>query len=126
VTKINKIGNITLEYPLFIKEEFATRNVKAKTFETLGGGLIVYERVKRENANYITLISKDSGWVDKTTLKSIYTLGDALEVEITLYSTDGESYKVRFAHEVGDFLSVEDVIHEDGEWFKVEINFCSV
>ena len=126
MTKIKKIANIELTYPLFIKEEFASRNVKAKTFETIGGGVVVYERVKRDNSNYITLISKDSGWVGKSTLKEILTLGDGLGVEITIQDTDNVITNVRFAHELGDFLKAEDILHENGEWFKVEIFLCKV
>lgn len=126
MTKIKKISGIELDYPLFIKEEYSTTGVQAKTFQTIGGGIIVYERVKRENSNYLTLISKDSGWVSKDKLREILYLGNSLGVQVNLLTLDGGIIQARFAHENGDFLKTEDVIHENGKWFKVEIALCKI
>ena len=124
--KVKKIGDIELDYPLFIKEEFIPKNVKAVSFNTLGGSRIVYESVKRLSANYITLISKDSGWVKEETLKKILTLADDVGVETTVTFTDDTSVDVRFAYENGDVIKTEDAVHENGGWFTVEISLCRI
>jgi len=124
--KVIKIGSINLDYPLFIKEEFLQKNVKAVAFDTLAGSKIVYESIKRNSANYITLISKDSGWQKETTINNILTLADDIEVETTITFKDDTTLKVRFAYELGEVIKTEDVINENGNWFKVEIKMCRI
>ena len=124
--KVIKIGSIKLDYPLFIKEEFLQKNVKAVAFDTIGGSKIVYESIKRSSANYITLISKDSGWQKEVTIKNILNLADDLGVETTLTFSDNSTLKVRFAYELGEVIKTEDVINENGNWFKVEIKMCRI
>jgi len=124
--KVIKIGSINLDYPLFIKEEFLQKNVRAVAFDTIGGSKIVYESIKRNSANYITLISKDSGWQKEATINNILNLADDLDVETTLTFSDNTTLKVRFAYELGEVIKTEDVINENGNWFKVEIKMCRV
>jgi len=122
--KVTKIGSINLDYPLFIKEEFMQKNVKAVAFDTLAGSKIIYESIKRNSANYITLISKESGWQKEATINNILTLADDIEVETTITFKDDTTLKVRFAYELGEVIKTEDVINENGNWFKVEIKMC--
>jgi len=124
--KVTKIGSIKLDYPLFIKEEFLQKNVKAVAFDTIGGSKIVYESIKRSSANYITLISKDSGWQKEATINNILTLADDIEVETEITFKDDTTLKVRFAYELGEVIKTEDVINENGNWFKVEIKMCRI
>ena len=124
--KVIKIGSIKLDYPLFIKEEFLQKNVKAVAFETIGGSKIVYESIKRSSANYITLISKDSGWQKEATINNILTLADDIEVETEITFKDDTTLKVRFAYELGEVIKTEDVINENGNWFKIEIKMCRI
>jgi len=126
MTKIVKIGDILLDYPLFIKEEFKQKNVRAIAFDTIGGNKVVYESIKRNSANYITLISKDSGWLREETIKDILLLADDIEVETTITKDDGGIVKVRFAYEIEEIIKVEDVVNENGGWFKVEIALCMI
>ena len=124
--KVTKIGDILLDNPLFIKEEFNFRNAKAKVFNTIGGGLIVYETPKRDNTNYITLISKDSGWIRKETLAQIKELLDDLNVEVEIETDKGIKYNVRPALEKEVIKVIEDVANENSGWVKVEISLCEV
>ncbi len=119
------LGGIKFDYPLFIKEEFSLKDVKGKAFNTLNGGIIVYETPKRNNANYITLESKENGWIKKDTLKQIVTLLDDLGVEADLELIDGNTLKVRPALEKGDVIKV-DGLYENSEWCRVEIALCRV
>ncbi len=118
------LGGITFDNPLFIKEEFDVKNVKGKAFNTLNGGVIVYETVKRNNANYITLLSKTSGWISKDTLNNIVTLLDDLDVEVDLVFEDNSSVKVRPALEKGEVIMAENLINENSGWYSVTIKLC--
>ena len=124
--RIIKIGDIKLDNPLFIKEEFNQKNVKGISFNTLNGGKIVYESIKRNNANYYTLISKDSGWLKEETINQLLLLCDDIEVKTTMEFKDGEVLNIRFAYELGEVIETEDVINEDGGWFKVTIKTCRI
>ena len=124
--KAVSLGGIIFDYPLFIKEEFKIKDVKGKAFNTLGGGLIVYESVKRNNADYITLISKQSGWISKDTLEKLVTLLDDLDVEVDLIFDDNSSVKVRPALEKGEVIKVNDLINENSGWYSVGIVLCRV
>jgi len=119
------LGGIEFDNPLFIKEEFNLKDVKGKAFDTLNGGIIVYESVKRTNANYVTLISKESGWIKKETLNDILTLLDDLDVEANLTMEDGSIIKVRPALEKGEVIKIEELF-ENSEWCKVTISLCKI
>jgi len=120
-----KIGDIELENGLWIKEEFYPRHVQAKSFTTIGGGGVVFESVKRNSLNYITLDSKESGWIRKETLQKILFLSDDVGVEVDLIFDDGGSVRVRFAHEKGEVIRAE-AIYEGSKWYRVEISLCRV
>ena len=126
MTKVKDINGIKFDYPLFIKEEFNLKTIKGKAFNTLNGGKIVYETIKRNSGNYITLISKDSGWVSEKTLNKILILLDDLGVETYITTTDNIQIKVRPAVEIGEVIKTNDVINENGGWFKVEIALCRI
>lgn len=126
MTKIKDINGIKFDYPLFIKEEFNLKTIKGKAFNTLNGGKIVYETVKRNSGNYITLISKDSGWIREETLNKVLILLDDLGVETYITTTDDIQIKVRPAVEVGEVIKTSDVINENSGWFKVEIALCRI
>ena len=125
--RIMKIGNIELNYGLFIQEELnTTNNVQGKAFKTLSGGIIVYEKMKRGNAQYITLISKDSGWQKEETVENILSLLDNIDVQTTITDKLGIITQVRPAVEKGTIVNVSDVINEDGKWLKVTIRLCRI
>jgi len=124
--RISKIGSITLDYPLFIKEEFDSKNVKGVAYSTLSGGKIIYETVKRNNANYITLISKDSGWQKEQTIDNILILLDDIDVSTTITDKNDIITNVRPAVENGNIVTTTDAINEAGSWVKVTINLCEV
>ena len=123
--RVVNLGGIEFDNPLFIKEEFSLKDVKGKAFNTLNGGVIVYESVKRGNANYITLISKESGWIKKETLDNVLTLLDDLNVEVDLTMDNGSVVKVRPALEKDEVIKVEELF-ENSKWYRVEIALCRV
>ena len=126
MTRVESLGGVVFEYPLFIKDDFSLRSVRGSAFDTLGGSKVVFEGVKRASAVYVTLISKESGWVREDTLNKIVALLDDVDVEVELVTTTGASFKVRPAVELGEVVKASDAVHEDGGWLKVEILLCKV
>lgn len=120
------LGGILFDEPLWIKEEFNIKYVEGKSFKTINGGIIVYETPKRNNADYITLISKDSGWIKKETLNKILTLLDDLDVETDLLLDDGNTIKVRPALEKGEVIIAENLVNENSGWYNVTIKLCRI
>ena len=118
--KIIKIGNITLDNALFLKESFSVKNVRAVSFDTVGGNKIIYESIKRDNANNITLESLDNGWIKENTLKDILLLANSINLKILLYTSNGGSFFARFRLEESDVIQTEQ-IYEGSTWYKVTI-----
>ena len=123
--RVTKIGEIILDHKLYIKEEFAITSVEAKAFNTVSGGMVVYESIKRNNGSYYTLISYDNGWQTETTLKDILNLANDIDVETTITFDDNSVENVRFAYEKGEVIKAE-ALFENSEWFKVEIATCRI
>ena len=118
--KIIKIGNITLDNALFLKESFNVKNVKAVSFDTVGGNKIIYESIKRDNANNITLESLDNGWIKENTLKEILLLANNIDLRVLLHTSNGHSFYARFRLEENDVIQTEQ-IYEGSIWYKVTI-----
>ncbi len=119
------IGPVELDNPLFVKESFAPQSVRAKAFMTVGGGLTVYEGPKRQSANYITLVSQDTGWLKEQTIEAIRDLGDEIGARVEVRLGDGSSVWARFAHEKGEAIKATPLF--DGSiWHKAEIALCLI
>ena len=116
--KIVKIGNITLDNALFLKESFSIKNVKAVSFDTVGGNKIIYESIKRDNANNITLESLDNGWIKENTLREILLLANNINLKVLLHTNDGGTFYARFRLEESDVIQTEQ-IYEGSIWYKV-------
>ena len=123
--KISKIGNIELDNNLFLLETFSIKNVKAEKFNTLDGGSIIFESTKRNNANDVTLDSKESGWLKESTLNEILTIANGLGVTVTLYAKDGATMEARFRIEENDAITAEQV-YEGSEWYKVVLKMARI
>ena len=94
--RVIKIANIKLDNPLFWVESFEVRSVKALSFNTLSGGKIVYESIKRNNATNLTLESRDTGWIKEETLYELLKIANNLGVEIDVTFADNTTSKARF------------------------------
>jgi hypothetical protein len=122
--RVVKIGGISLDNPLFWVESFEIKNVKAVSFETLGGGKIVYESVKRGSANNLTLESRDTGWIKEETLENLINLIDYLGVEVDVEFSDGGIKKARFRLEE---KAIEyEPLYDGSKWYKVTIRMAFV
>ncbi len=123
--KIIKIGDIKLDNPLFFKESYEAKNVYAKKFLTLGGNSVIFESIKRNNANNITLDSLESGWISEETLKKIAILANDLGVEVELTTADNKTIKARFRNEEENVIYYEP-LYDGSKWYKVKIKLAYV
>ena len=121
--RINKIGGISLEHSLFMLESFEVKNVQAVKFKTLDGGAVIYESVKRDNANIITLDSKENGWLREETISKLVAMANDLGVEALLTTTEDTTIKARFRLEEDEVIKVEQVF-EGSEWYKVVVKMA--
>jgi len=122
--RVTQIGDIVLDNSLFLKETFGIKNVKAKSFYTLEGGIVVFESIKRGSANNITLESLDSGWQKGETIEEIVQLANNLNVTTTII-LDGVTVNARFRLEDEEPIAVEQ-LYEGSNWYKVVIKMAYV
>ena len=123
--RIIKIGTIELENPLYVLESFEIKNVKAVSFNTLGGSRIIYESIRRDNANDLTLDSMQNGWLKLDTVKKIANLANNIEIEVELLTTENSTTKARFRLEEKEVIKAEPLF-EGSEWYKVKIKMAYV
>jgi len=121
--RIIKIGGIELDNPLYVLESFEIKNIKAVSFNTLGGSKIVYESIRRDNANNITLDSMENGWLRLETLQKIVNLANELGLTVDLTTTDNSTVKARFRLEEKEVVKAEPLF-EGSEWYKVTIKMA--
>ena len=125
MVRIKNIGGIELESSLFLVESFSVKNVQAVSFKTLDGGAVIYESIKRDSANNITLDSRENGWVDENTISKLVSMANDLGVEVTLTTTDDTTIKARFRLEEDEVIKTEQ-IYEGSKWYKVVIKMARV
>jgi len=125
MVRIKNIGGIELDNSLFFLESFQVKNVQAKSFKTLDGGAVIYESIKRDNANNLTLDSKENGWLKEETISKLVAMANDLGVEVTLTTTDDTTIKARFKLEEDEVIKVEQVF-EGSKWYKVVIKMARV
>ncbi len=119
------IGGVALDNPLFLKESFDVHHVRAKSFVTIGGGLVIHETPKRRNADYMTLTSLETGWLKEETLTALRDLADQIGAEADVTFADGEVQRWRFAHEKPPVIEAEP-LYDGSRWYKVKISMCRV
>ncbi|MEO1953536.1 MAG: hypothetical protein ABGW74_02410 [Campylobacterales bacterium] len=125
MVRIKNIGGIELESSLFLVESFSVKNVQAVSFKTLDGGAVIYESIKRDSANNITLDSRENGWIDENTISKLVSMANDLGVEVMLTTTDGATIKARFRLEEDEVIKAEQ-IYEGSKWYKVVIKMARV
>jgi hypothetical protein len=123
--RVKKIGSIKLDHNLFWLESFDVKNVKGVSFNTLDGGSIVYESIKRGSANNITLDSKDYGWQLEETIEKILLMADDIDVTTKITFTDDTELDVRFKVEENEVIKVEPK-YEGSKWYNVTIKMMRV
>ena len=98
--KIVRIGNVTLDYGMWVEESDDSSAVISEVLNNLDGGVIVFEQLKRISRQTVTLMSKETGWQSIVTKNAIIALANAsLGVTLEVQYDDGGTFNVRFRHE---------------------------
>ena len=82
---------------LFIREEMSPGDIMCETVMSADGTHIVY--VAKINTPYITLDSKQYGWVTEQQVDDIKAMWAQMGATFTLTYDDGSTDEVRMAHE---------------------------
>ena len=92
-----KLDAVVFDYPLYVKEYEEPDDFRADMKMSAAGTHVAY--VSRIHTPYITLVSKESGWLDMATVNDLRVIFDAVDVVHTLTYEDGATEQVRVAHE---------------------------
>ena len=96
--RAKQLGAVVFEQnSLFIEEEEQDDSVMGETFMSAAGAHIAF--VAPVHTPYITLDSKQYGWVTEAQRAELISMRTQLEATFTLTYSDDSTVEVRFAHE---------------------------
>jgi len=120
--RVVKVGNIHLDYKMFVREDLSSNANVAVARRTVSGTVVVYEQKNRDTALYLTLDSYDSGWQRKNTVESLIALADAsIGASVTVEFSDGSTRQCRFAYEQSGGAVQFAPLFEGSEWMTGKI-----
>ena len=119
--RAKSLGGVTFDYPLHIFELDNPENILTEQMISATGEHIVWN--KEILTPYITLNSKEEGWVHQLNKDSLFCMYSLLETTFTLTYTDDTTETVRIAHEK-DFNF--DPLYEGSEWYSVTLSLAKV
>lgn len=115
------LGNTTFNRKLYVSELDEPNNIQSEVNITEAGIHVVWQN--EILTPYITLVSREHGWLDQATKDSILADYGVLGTSFVLTYDDGSTDDVRFAHEKG--ISFTAVI-EGCEPYTTQINLAKV
>jgi hypothetical protein len=121
--KVVRIGDITLDNPMFVKETGVSYKIASEVRDTIAGGKVYFESVREPSSFTLTLESGDYGWQRLSTVQSLISLseqkiGDDFEVRLD----DGSAKICRFRYEVSDGRCVDfEPVFEGANIYKGSI-----
>lgn len=96
--RAKQLGNVLFSFnTLFIQEEMSDDTVMAESIMSAGGTHVVYEATI--NTPYITLDSKQYGWITEAQRAELVAMWKQLGQTFTLTYKDNTTETVRMAHE---------------------------
>lgn len=119
--KAIQLDSIVFDHSLFIEEEDAPNNIQSEVNLTESGVHVVWQ--SEIKTPYITLISKNHGWLKQSTKDAIMALYNQYESTFVVTYDDLSTDTVRFAHERG--LSFTPIF-EGSEHYTTQINLAKV
>lgn len=115
--RLLRVGNITLDEPLFLESEFYSNKITAKSDEAIDGTEIVFEaRTKNEALNFT---HKNIAWQKRETIQALIALADTSIGKNITVQTDALSIEVRFDYTKNAVKGEE--LFAGGSLFLVEI-----
>lgn len=105
---------------LVIDKEFEFSPVQAQVSETIGGGLVIWEKTR--SGRTIDLVGgSDFGWLIRSVLEQIKSLANVPNATYTLVF-NGSTSRVRFRHEENSPVSAAPLVarpnHEAGDYYN--------
>lgn len=119
--KVKQINTIVLLHQLWIKEEEEPNTVISEVALSGAGTHVVFQAVM--NTPYITLISKEYGWLSEDNMNDLKILYNQLGATFDITYSDDTTDTVRVAHEKGIVFTP---IYEGACYFSVTINLAKV
>ena len=95
--RCTQLGNVVFDDPLWIDEEEKPNSKITETKVSASGVHIAY--VQELKTPYITLVSKESGWITEAQAEEIKSMHDQIGTFFQIYYDNSTSEEVRFAHE---------------------------
>lgn len=115
------IGATSFTYKLYVSELDAPNNIQSEVSLSESGVHIIWQ--SEVLTPYITLVSKEHGWLTQTDKDAILVMYNLFESTFTLTYDDASTDAVRFAHERGIVFTP---IIEGSDKYTVQINLAKV
>lgn len=117
--KAKSIGGTDFLYQLWVEEFEKPDNVKGEMVMSAAGSHITY--ASDITTPYITLVSKEQGWLDELDVAALKTQYAQLGTTFTLTYSDDTTETVRFAHEKGISFTP---LYEGSCYYRTTINLA--
>lgn len=115
------IDSVVFDHKLFYLELDEPNDIECEVETTATGTQVVWQR--EILTPYITLSSKQNGWLGHDTKTAIMSLYRQLDTTFTLYFDDGSTEDVRFAHEKQITFTP---LNEGCDTYTAQINLAKV
>ncbi len=115
------LGGVVFDYKLYVLQLDAPEDILSEVAITEAGVHAVWQN--KVLTPYITLSSKQHGWLSQSVKDSIIALYEQLDTTFTLEYDDGSTDEVRFAHENGISFTP---LNEGCNVFLGQINLAKV
>ena len=115
------IGGTTFKYKLYVAELDAPNNIQSEVNISESGVHIIWQ--SEIQTPYITLLSKEHGWIEQDIKDAILAMYAQYESIFTVTYDDATTDEVRFAHERG----ISFTPHTEGcDIYTAQINLAVV
>ena len=91
---IKQIGTVILDYPLWVKEYLAMRNMLGEKRTSTAGTAILYEAEIHTPTR--TLTSRESGWLSEQNIADLKTLWNQMDTSFDIIYSDDSTETVVF------------------------------
>ncbi len=95
--KATQIEGVVFDYPLWVTQEEVPDNVLGEMRMSAAGTHVAF--ATEILTPYITLRSKESGWLSETHVEQLKDMRKNIGASFTVYFDDSTTETVRFAHE---------------------------
>lgn len=119
--KVKSLGTTTFLYNLWVEEFESPGNIAGEMVMSSTGSHITY--TSEILTPYITLVSKEQGWLSAANIAALKTQYASLGTTYTLTYDNNTTDTVRFAHEKGMTFTP---LYEGSIYYRVTINLAKV